>query len=830
MELLAPAGNWESFIAAMENGADAVYMGGREFSARQYAANFEIEEIKKAVEYAHVRGRKVYITVNTLIDESEFDAVLDFVFQLQESGIDALIVQDIGLLSVLPEVFPDLALHASTQMTIHNQAGAELLKANGVKRVVLARELSREETAAIHKAVPDIELEIFVHGALCYSYSGQCLLSSVVGGRSGNRGRCAQPCRLPYRLCSSRREYANVRGNYPLSPADLCLIQHLPEIKAAGVTALKIEGRMKRSEYVAVVTRVYRQALTLLKAGEWRVFPEMMEDLAGIFNRTFTTGLWSGERAGILNPSRPNNRGVYIGRVSEQRPGGLTGIHLKKNLRTGDGIEFWVKSGRNPAAVVQSIEVNGKQVQEAEAGSVAFVAIEGRTSPGDRVFRTHDSLLIKEARGSITENGPGGKVGIRARVEVREGQPLKITLATREGLKAEACTVSPAVVAEKKPLEPDDVYEKINRLGNTPFYLEDFQLDMGEGLMVPFSEINEARRRAASVLEAKILEQSKPPAISREEFVKACKKEEKKKEEDLPFGQVSMPKLAVFAATLELAESALVAGADLAYVPIAGLEKRDEKWWEDIRVLQESAAKRGQQLVLALPRIAGPLEKIPWENIEEVGPNGVLVSNPGAFIEASRRGFKVFGDYPLNTFNPEAARFWPEKGAEHVCLSPELSLKQLRNWPQDLLARSEILVHGDLVLMVSAYCPWIGLGLAKPGRCGQVCRSDDFCLVDRRDYRFPIRSDVNCRVHLFNSRTLCLLEELPVLMAMGFASLRVEAWLGTAEATREVVRSYRKAVDRLREGLLVELEPLKEDIKRFAHSEFSKIHFYRGVI
>lgn len=213
MELLAPAGNWESFIAAIENGADAVYLGGREFSARQYAANFEIEDIRKAVEYAHVRGKKVYITVNTLIDQTEFDAVLDFVFQLQESGVDALIIQDIGLMSVLRRVFPDLRLHASTQMTIHNVLGVRFLKENGFSRVVLARELTRQEIEAIREAVPDIEIEIFVHGALCYSYSGQCLFSSVVGGRSGNRGRCAQPCRLPYRLRSKEKGTTLRPGN-----------------------------------------------------------------------------------------------------------------------------------------------------------------------------------------------------------------------------------------------------------------------------------------------------------------------------------------------------------------------------------------------------------------------------------------------------------------------------------------------------------------------------------------------------------------------------------------------------------------------------------------
>lgn len=531
-----------------------------------------------------------------------------------------------------------------------------------------------------------------------------------------------------------------------------------------------------------------------------------------------------------MNPSRPNNRGVYIGRVTEQLPGGRTGIRLKRSLRVGDGIEVWVRSGRNPAAVVKYLEVNGNRVDEAEPGTVAFLELEGRAFPGDRVFRTHDSVLIKKTQESIAENGPKGKVGIKAEVRAEEGKPLTITFTSREGVSGKASTFSPAVAAEKKPLAPGDVYEKVSRLGNTPFYIENFELNIKDGLMVPFSEINEARRRAALALQMNLLERTRPPAIGREEFIRACETRKKKRTKEASFEPVRTPELAVFAAVLESAEAAIEAGADRVYLLINDASEGKQDWWKRALSLKQSAVARGQQLIPALPRIVGPLDKIPWEQMKDMGWEGVLAGNPGTLLEALHRGFKVFADHPLNTFNPEAARFWMENGAQRVCISPELSLKQLRTWPRNLLARSEMLVHGDLVLMVSAYCPWIGLGLGEPNRCGQVCRSDDFYLIDRRNYRFPIRTDSNCRVYLFNSRTLCLIEELPVLLALGIGTLRIEAWLGNGEATREIVRNYRKALDGLRDGLAVHLESLRENLKGVAPSEFSKIHYYRGVL
>jgi putative protease len=268
MELLAPAGGRDAFFAAIENGADAVYIGGTSFSARQSAENFDNEQIKAAVDYAHLRDRKIYVTVNTLIDNNEFSEVLDYIYTLHNKSVDAIIVQDLGLMNAVRKTMPSVRIHASTQMTIHNAEGVNFLREQGIKRIVLARELSRDDLSAIRRETGDVELEIFVHGALCYCYSGQCLFSSIVGGRSGNRGRCAQPCRLGYDLYSGKRAARldlEGQGRHLLSPADLCLLDYLGEIKKVGVTSLKIEGRMKRPEYVAIVTRIYREVLDKLQ-------------------------------------------------------------------------------------------------------------------------------------------------------------------------------------------------------------------------------------------------------------------------------------------------------------------------------------------------------------------------------------------------------------------------------------------------------------------------------------------------------------------------------------------------------------------------------------
>jgi putative protease len=830
VELLAPAGSWPSFIAAIESGADAVYLGGKQFSARQYADNFSLEEIEKAVEYAHVRSRKVYVTVNTLMDGDEMGVALDYIFDLQRLGIDAVIIQDAGLLAILRRVFPELRVHASTQMTVHNAAGMRLMRDHGIKRVVLARELGEKEIRAICDQVSGVEIEIFIHGALCYCYSGQCLFSSVVGGRSGNRGRCAQPCRLAYQLQTAGGKIHSAAGEYLLSPADLCLIDYLPAIQAAGVDSLKLEGRMKRPEYVATVTRIYRQALHRLMDGEYQVSVEEKEALAGIFNRNFTTGYWTGRSPDLLSISRPNNRGLYIGRVERQGSGYRTTVRLKRRLQLGDGIEVWVGRGKNPAMVVEEMEVAGHKTKQAEPGSEVVLNLPGKAAPGDRVFKTHDSRLSEKAAEAMQENRPEGKVPVKARVELIQGKPLTVRLADEQGNYATAITPSMAEKAINHPLTREDVYDKVDRLGNTPFYLREIDFHLEAGLMVPFSEINQARREAADALLLMRLEHKRPPGIDQREYQKRLQSEIKDELQQPEPTVDNRPLLSVWVSQGDDAVRAFQAGADRVYLGLEGPGRSRRPDQDSLHRAGEEAVRCGGQLVLALPRITRPLERIPWPEIKAAAPYGILAGNPGAVVEAREQGFRVFTDYSLNVFNPEAMRFWMEEGASGVCLSPELNFSQLSEWTASELSAAEVLVHGELVLMVSEYCMLRGALDGGESTCSGFCRRDKFALRDRKGFVFPVQTDANCRAYVLNSRTLCMIEDLPRLVDLGFGSLRIEARRGSPEYINGTVRRYRQALDLLFYGGEPDLGAMKEKLASIAPSEFTKIHYYRGVL
>ncbi len=505
-ELLAPVGGTEALAAAVQNGADAVYLGGRMFSARQYAENFDRYELQKAIDYSHIRGVKVYVTVNTLLTDPELPAAGEYLKFLYESGADAVIIQDLGLARAARQLVPGLALHASTQMTVHNSAGVELLLNQGFSRVVLARELSLREIAEIKRRT-GAEIEVFVHGALCISYSGQCLMSSMIGGRSGNRGRCAQPCRMEYSLVDAAgRNLAEpgVVGSHLLSPKDLNMISHIPQLAEAGISALKIEGRMKRPEYVATVTRIYREALDRYREApqNYTVNEKEIKDLTQIFNRGFTTGYFFG-RPGrdMMSYKRPNNRGLYLGRVAAaDRAGGTAEILLEESLCTGDGIEFWVTEGGRRGVVVNHMVVNGQETDSASAGDRVLVPSEGRVKPGDRVFKTHDAGLISLAEKSYKSAREIKKIPLRFKVEAGIGEHFTVTVTEPAGCSFSAQSGTRGQAALKKPLTPDSLEKQLNRLGNTPYSLGSLEADIDSGVMVPLSEINETRRRAVEGL------------------------------------------------------------------------------------------------------------------------------------------------------------------------------------------------------------------------------------------------------------------------------------------------------------------------------------------
>ncbi|MEW6173178.1 MAG: DUF3656 domain-containing protein [Bacillota bacterium] len=830
LELLAPAGSREALVAAVQNGADAVYLGGRNFNARRQAPNFNPPELERAVAYAHIRGVKVYVTINTIVADTEMEEAARFLRFIYEAGADAAIVQDIGLLRLARAVVPELALHASTQMTIHNSTGAALIKKAGVTRVILARELSLKEIATVKKET-GMEVEVFVHGALCVCYSGQCLMSSFIGGRSGNRGMCAQPCRLSYALADDRGNTLvepGVTGEFILSTRDLNFSRHLPDLAAAGVDALKIEGRMRRPEYVATVVRIYRKLIDRLAEGRFFVEPEEERALAQIFNRGFSSGYLFG-RPGrdLMNYRRPNNRGVFLGRVvAYDRTRRLAEIKLTLPLQVGDVIEFWVTDGGRVEVEVRELLMNGQAVPFADAPASVQVAAAGRIRSGDRVFKTVDAGLIREAQGSCTTARENKKIPLRFDVVLSKGKPVKIYVEDPEGNHGEGFTETPAQPAGNRPLTPGAVREQLERLGNTPFYLKELSGTITEGLFVPLRELNAARRAALAALEerrsrtpVKLTERVFSERINKAFFIMPAEKGEK-------------PYLAVSCGDLTAVEAALRAGADRIYFGGENFSGRPVLPFEDIiteAVRRASACKR--DFFLLTPRISkdpelkGILEFI---STDGNGISGVVAGNLG-LIAAVRNNTRlpVWTDYYLNVFNLQSTAFLRELGVAGVTLSPELNLSRVAKLAFDCPLPVEVMVHGLLPLMVSEYCV-VGSVLGKAGHgkvCAAVCRGKGFALRDRLGTLFPVVTDDACRMHILNSRELVMLAHLRALAGAGVAGLRIEARTRDAAYVFRVTKTYRKALDAVSAGVVIDLEKMEQELT--AGKSFTRGHYFR---
>lgn len=819
-ELLAPAGSYEAFVAAIESGADAVYLGGQQFNARQYAANFTEDQVKKALDYAHVRERRVYMTLNVLLYDQEFEQALEYAFRMQQAGVDAFIIQDVGFMRTLCQVLPEARLHASTQMTIHNAGGVRMAAEIGASRVVLARELTGDEVADIHEKCPETELEFFVHGALCYSYSGQCLLSSVVGGRSGNRGRCAQPCRLAYRLNARNRKD---EAGHLLSPADLCLLDKIPEMARAGIAALKIEGRMKRPEYVAVVTGVYRKALDRYRENptNWQALEKERKDLAAVFNRTFTVNQWDGKNLKVLSPQRPNNRGVQVGRVVSARENGETVIKLTDDLAVGDGIEIWVSRGSSPASTISKIMVEGKPVSMAKAGQTATVFMPAQSRPGDRVFKTFDIRLMEAAQETIKENGEKACIPVKAFVQVRLHQPLYIKLTDSQGNEGEAWSRSPAVRARTSPLTEADIMDKVGRTGNTPLRIEKWDIELEPGTMVPFSELNETRRQAVECFIRARLARFKPPAIPESAFTERM---QKALSGPVHRERIQPPALAVRVAEPAAVRAAWRGGADRVYLSLHGLAGIPTL--EEIRELVDEARRIERQLFLQVPAIIKPGDAWNWTAIKNLKPDGIMIGDLGGLAGALRLGLPIHVDYTMNIFNKATLGFLAEQGVKSVCVSPELNRDRLHDLLPAVLP-VEYIVHGLQPLMVSEHCIFGNL----TERCGgHGCQQARGVLIDERGFSFPVVSDRFCRLHLFNSRTTCLIEEVPEMVRAGLSLIRIEVVLDDPDRIEKVTAIYRQAVDECGNRNKKSAEEWKEKLAGLARSELTKLHYYRGAV
>ncbi len=777
-ELLAPAGSYESMTAAVAAGADAVYIGGSRFGARAYADNLTEERLIEALDFCHLYGVKLYLTVNTLLKEQELSELYDFLAPLYEHGLDAVIVQDLGALSYLRRQFPKLDLHASTQMTNQGADGAAYLESLGVKRVVTSRELSLKEIREIHKRT-NLEIESFVHGALCYCYSGQCLMSSLIGGRSGNRGRCAQPCRLPYEFSKKSRE----TGSYLLSPKDICTLSILPDILEAGVCSLKIEGRMKRPEYTAGVVRIYRKYLDLYeKKGKkgYRVDPADIEELKDLYNRGgFSKGYYQTKgSAEMMSTFRQNHFGTEGARI----------LSVRKNLMTAKAMEELHKGDVLESATLSSDVKKGAVFQLKTARGMT-----GKT--GEILHRTSNAELLKE----LSEYQSFGflKVKINGKLRISMGKPAILSLyykdfeVTSSGQAAER--------ARSVALTEEEISRQMKKTGNTPFIFEKLEVELEEGCFLPVQALKELRRNGLSMLMEKILQSDRrEPAGKQSPRV-------------LPEqNQTDQPAVSALAFSFEQAEALLsVRGIFRIYLESRLFLENPDK----AEKLLAAILERGVQGYIAMPFIfredvKAQYEQEPFRRLLKQA-DGYLIRNLETMVFLKENGFTQnwIADAGLYTYNQEGRYFLKQAGFLEDTAPLELNVSELK---ERRMEGSELIVYGRTPVMVSAQCL-----KRTTGNCDR--RKEWNFLTDRKGMKFPVYNDCDsCTNLIFNSAPTFLYQNEKEIRRLLPKSLRLSF---TVESGKEAGLTAEKFCGKFCFG--------KEE--EFSLPEFTRGHFKRGV-
>lgn len=787
VELLAPAGNMECLHAAVKAGADAVYLGAGHFNARRGADNFSLENLAEACDYAHLRGVKIYLTLNTVVLPSELPDALELARQAYRCGVDAFIVQDIGISIELSRIMPDVEVHVSTQMNIHDEDGLRAAAALGATRVTLARELSLAEIARLHELAEElgVELESFAHGALCICYSGQCFMSSLVGGRSANRGRCAQACRLPYELHNrALRKTLDAPGEHLLSPKDLCTANLIPELLHAGVASLKIEGRMKSPEYVQAVVGVYRAVIDRVEAAidrdgidsvvasdapELRASEEEMNVLSEAFSRGFTTAYLKGKRGNeIMSYGRPNNRGVFVGRVAKVREG-LVFIDPETELHVGDLIEFWTNRGH----FVHTIG----EFKTDRAGRV-FFPVERAVGKGDRVFR------VRNAEAAFVDDDKLPSVAVCARAELRIGQPALLTFTVTAG-DASVTVEGPEVEAARtKAITEEEVREHIDRMGTTPFYLSLLEIDLDEGVGMGFSMLHKLRARAAEEFQETILA-----------HYHARKLERTPSRAFAPVVRKGWCRVAALATNPACARAAKRAGADLIYVPAANYRRGEAVIAGQLSDTAEQAGYP-KQCIPVLPTVSQMFDEEKrngfdiWKRVKADKP--VMVENLGQLLHATEMGAAPEVGPHIPVTNKLDLQAMADLGAQRVWLSPELSLVQIEELGDMAPMPLGLTIMGQTELMVTEHCL-----LMSQGPCNQKCaecarRKSPHYLKDRKGYEMPVITDCTGRSHLYNAVQMDVAHLMPEIIGAGVSTVLVDTTLmNVKETTEKVARAVR---------------------------------------
>ena len=767
-ELLAPAGNMECVRAAVANGADAVYFGLPRFNARMRADNFKEEELPAMVEFCHRHGVKAYAAFNTLVFTDELEDAAGQLRMLNRAGVDAIIVQDIGLTRLAREITPELPIHASTQMTITSPEGVRFAKELGAERVILARELSLREMAKFDSALP---LEVFVHGALCVAYSGQCLTSESLGRRSANRGECAQACRMPYELIvdGALRDLGDKR--YLLSPQDLSAVDEIPALIEHGIVSFKIEGRLKSPEYVAAVCQVYRKAIDA--ALERRAGAITAEDRYNL-EMTFSRGLFSGWLHGVnyqelVSARHGKKRGPFMGHIAGVGKD-FVELELLVPVKPGDGVVFDTGGDTNAEQGGRIWQVRGGRLYF-ERDGIDFPRIKA----GDRVWKTDDPALNGRLRKSFA-----GRIETRRREAVdlrvtgRAGEPMVVAAG-----KMEVRSAIPLQAARTAPLTTERLQEHLGRFGESIYALGNLANEIEGDVILPIGELNRLRRELVYQLdEERKVTRAEDPRTAHEILQTMF----------AGGGQSGgeAPSLAILCRTLEQVEAALDCDAKTIYAD-----------FEDIRRYRNAVElihqKPGTEILLATPRIQKAGEQGFFKLIESYAPDGVLIRNLGAIDYFAGSPLKKTGDFSLNVANPLTAALLLQKGLERVTISYDLDIGQvlalLRDAPP---AWFELTIHQHMPMFHMEHCVFAAF-MSKGTTfldCGRPCEKHRVHLRDRVGVEHPLRADVGCRNTLFNAAAQTGASFFRDLQSAGLRNYRIELLEETADESRGIIRAY----------------------------------------
>jgi putative protease len=808
-ELLAPAGDWDCAKAAVENGADAIYFGLEKFNARMRAHNFTVADLPKLMEFLHRRGVKGYVTFNTLVFENEIADAENYLRAIIAAGVDAAIVQDVGICKLIRSLSPDFPIHASTQMTVTSAAGVDFARELGCNLVVLARECSIAEIEKIQAAQlsgyqlstinHQLPLEVFVHGALCVAYSGQCLTSESLGGRSANRGECAQACRMPYDLVSDGKLVPLGDKKYLLSPQDLAGLEVLPGLVHAGVASLKIEGRLKTPEYVANITRVYRKALDDLRTADpaTRKFEIAIPkyDMEMAFSRGLYTGWFGGVNNQQLVHARfGKKRGVYLGEVAKISRDGVL-VKLEAPLKLGDGIVFDAGKPADKEEGGRVYEIKspkpGAEHSELKFGydHIDF----SRVHVGDKIWKTNDPELDKRLRQTFEGDKIRFQRPLHLEVHGREGTPLTLIARDELGHVTQLASTIPLAKAEKQPLTTERLREQLGRLGGTPFNLGQLENNLAGEVMLPVSELNRLRREVAAELE-------KQRATPKRWTLSEVRSQKSEVRSENPNLETTTPNLIILVRDLAQLDAALSCGVTTIYCEFEDPKKYREAvtTFHTARGCSAPSSSLNPQsapsIWVAPPRIFKTGEEWILKIVRSANADGYLIRNYDHlkfFADCRKRG-----DYSLNIANHFAADYFKNKFAlETVTASYDLNFTQLEALLQAAPPEwFEITLHQHMPMFHMehcVFCAFLSSGTDYTN-CGRPCDVHDVRLRDRVGAEHALKADAGCRNTVFNSQSQTGAEYAERMLALGVRNFRVEFLNEKPEQVVQTIAKYRQ--------------------------------------